>query len=117
MALESLQKGISDSQVLDKVVHITSSALVTTYYLSVYEKIVRVTTDDTNAITVYLPYVAEAVGQMFIISLETDGGVDLTVASRGDCSVAISDTFADAKDRCIYFSDGVYWHKIASSGI
>lgn len=118
MGIEQHPQAVMDAQVLDSaIVYITSSATVTTKTLKAYERVVRVTTNASNAITVTLPPVAEAVGKTYSIALVVDGGVNLTVASGGDSKNTISSTYADADDREVYFSDGLYWHVLASSGI
>lgn len=87
-----------------------SSADQTTYSLTVNDQIVRVTTDGVSALTVYLPSVEEAKGNLYSIALVTDGGTDLTLADLDDSVGWQGDiTFNAANDRALLYSDGRHW--------
>jgi hypothetical protein len=109
------QADIHSWQSYPKVVFVEFSGTTTTRTLKVNEQIVRVTTG-SSASTLTLPNVQEAMGKMYAIQLMTDGGGNLTVNDGAEAEGTLSDTYADAADRAVYFSDGQYWHTLASTG-
>lgn len=100
-----------------KDVFLTSSATVTTYQMGIADLVVRVTTDGSNAITVTLPPVSLARGNIYTVILVTDGGVNLTLEDFNGDAAKDDLTFADVGDMACLYSDGYKWYLIGSVGL
>jgi len=96
------------------IVHLTSSATLTSYKLSQWERVVRITTDDSNAITVTLPPAGLVTLGIFDLKLVADGGVNATIKDTEGNTVV---TFADANDAATLFSNGFEWIILTSTGL
>lgn len=86
-----------------------SSATGTTYTLTTRIRHLMATTDGSSALTVTLPPVSEAAGQIYSVYLDTDGGTDVTVTDAGDDADFTDITLDDADDFAVLFSNGVRW--------
>ncbi len=109
----------TDAQVpaRDAVTFIAAPTKNYTYTMSVYERVVIVTTDATYTTAVTLPSVAEAKGGVYTIRLVTDGGQNVTVTDKSD-DAALSDiTLADAGDAVCLYSDGFKWFVLGTIGL
>lgn len=91
------------------VAYVTSAVTVTTYSLTSLIRHLMVTTNGANAITVTLPPVAEAAGQIYSVVLDVDGGVNCTVTDAGDDADFTDIVLDDEDDFCVLISNGVKW--------
>jgi len=93
------------------VAFVTSSALVTEYEMTTDIRSVELTTDNANALTLYLPPVALAGGMIFFLYLVKDDGVDVTVKDFGDVDEPdfTHITMDTVNDAFVLISDGIHW--------
>ena len=109
MGIEQRQSLINGGQVIDKFLHATESATLT-----VNQNVVVGTTGAVVDVTLTLPAVVDAIGRIFTISLETDGGKDIVVQDADD-SVNWTDLTLDTQyDYAILLCDGRRWWVLAS---
>ena len=108
MSQQPLQKFIEASQ----VDHASPTNVTATDTLEVYETLVLCDTTD-GAITLTLPNVSEAIGKVYSIKLETDGGTDVTIQDGDESKYWEADiTLDDAGDGVLLYSDGQSWWPI-----
>lgn len=109
MGLESRHDFMNGAQVLDKFLSMTEDAT-----LGVNQQIVVGTTGAVADITLTLPAVVEAIGRIYTVSLETDGGKDLVIQDADD-SVNWTDLTLDTQyDYAVLYCDGRRWWVLAS---
>jgi len=109
MGIEQRQSLINGGQVIDKFLHATESATLT-----VNQNVVVGTTGAVVDVTLTLPAVVDAIGRIFTISLETDGGKDIVIQDADD-SVNWTDLTLDTQyDYAILLCDGRRWWVLAS---
>jgi hypothetical protein len=88
-------------------------------YMTTRDYVVRPSADeDSGAITVYLPPVAEAKGRFYsIICRNADAANTVTIADLDDSECWPADIVMDGKcDRVLLYSDGLAWFAWGNQG-
>ena len=99
------------------VVHLLSSATVTSYSLKPYERIVRCLTDGSNALAIVLPPPAEVEGATLDICHVTMDTVNVTVCPHNDPTTPMTGGTLDTTgDYITLFSNGFEYRTIAGNG-
>ena len=99
----------------------SAAAANATYSLAVYQMFVRIISDATYTTRINLPSVREAIGKIYTICLQTDGGQDVTIYPLATDSVVspalTSVTLADAGDTVVLYSNGLFWIVLGVKGL
>jgi len=101
-------------EVVDKYVNPNAN-----YQMTTRDYVVRPSADEeSGAITLTLPPVAEAQGRWYsIIARDADGTNTITIADKDDSECWLADIVMNGKcDRCLLYSDGLSWHPVMSAG-
>jgi len=82
--------------------------------MEVYDLVVLVNTITSYGMTVTLPPVAAARGNIYTFRYVTDGGQDFVLQDKDDDAAFTSLTFNDAGEKVCLYSDGYKWHTLYS---
>lgn len=99
-----------DKEIVDKFAEPNAN-----YEMSTYDYQVRPSADeDSGAITITLPRVAEAKGRFYsIVARDADAVNTITIQDRDDSECWLADIVMNGKcDRLLLYSDGLLWHPL-----
>jgi len=99
------------------VLHLTSSATVTSRVLKPFESIVQCITDGTNALYIVLPPPADVEGQIFDIAVVDFDTVSVYVCQHNTPTTAITGGDLDTDgDYITLYSNGFAYRTLAGNG-